>query len=134
MPLEKYKHIDICTTEENKKHGALFLIDKVLEIIYRYDDVEVDEINAYEKWDDDGIIEFFLSAGGTEDEYGDATFKIMEDIKNELKLGVYLGQEDYGCLDMIMLDDNPYFEVNRLKIEDIRKQMIKNIHLPYHVI
>lgn len=121
--IEKHKNIQVDITEENKNAGAYIIIDKVLDIIERFDDAEVDEIYAYEDPNDgtDGCIEFFLDAGGNSEEYGDSTIKIANAIKKELKLSVYLGQENYGCLDMLQLDDNPYSQVERLSNMDQEK-------------
>lgn len=121
--IEKHRNIQVDITEENKNAGAYIIIDKVLDIIERFDDAEVDEIYAYEDPNDgtDGCIEFFLDAGGNSEEYGDSTIEIANAIKKELKLSVYLGQEDYGCLDMLQLDDNPYSQVERLSNMDQEK-------------
>lgn len=121
--IENHRDIQVDISEENKKAGAYIIIDKVLNIIERFDDTEVDEIYAYEDPNDgtDGCIEFFLDAGGNSEEYGDSTIKIANAIKKELKLSVYLGQEDYGCLDMLQLDDNPYSQVERLSNMDQEK-------------
>ena len=121
--IENHRNIQVDITEENKNAGAYIIIDKVLDIIERFDDTEVDEIYAYEDPNDgtDGCIEFFLDAGGNSEEYGDSTIKIANAIKKELKLSVYLGQEDYGCLDMLQLDDNPYSQVERLSNMDQEK-------------
>lgn len=121
--IENHRDIQVDISEENKKAGAYIIIDKVLDIIERFDDTEVDEIYAYEDPNDgtDGCIEFFLDAGGNSEEYGDSTIKIANAIKKELKLSVYLGQEDYGCLDMLQLDDNPYSQVERLSNMDQEK-------------
>ena len=121
--IETHRDIQIDITEENKNAGAYIIIDKVLDIIERFDDTEVNEIYAYEDPNDgtDGCIEFFLDAGGNSKEYGNSTIKIANAIKKELKLSVYLGQEDYGCLDMLQLDDNPYSQVERLSNMDQEK-------------
>ena len=121
--IEKHRNIQVDITEENKNAGAYIIIDKVLDIIERFDDAEVNEIYAYEDPNDgtDGCIEFFLDAGGSSEEYGDSTIEIANAIKKELKLSVYLGQEDYGCLDMLQLDDNPYSQVERLSNMDQEK-------------
>ena len=121
--IETHRNIQVDITEENKNAGAYIIIDKVLDIIERFDDTEVDEIYAYEDPNDgtDGCIEFFLDAGGNSEEYGDSTIEIANAIKKELKLSVYLGQEDYGCLDMLQLDDNPYSQVERLNNMDQEK-------------
>lgn len=128
--IENYRDIQVDISEENKKAGAYIIIDKVLNIIERFDDTEVDEIYAYEDPNDgtDGCIEFFLDAGGNSKEYGDSTIEIAKAIKKELKLSVYLGQEDYGCLDMLQLDDNPYSQVERLKnMDENEEQRIQEI-------
>lgn len=121
--IERHRNIQVDISEENKNAGAYIIIDKVLDIIERFDDAEVDEIYAYEDPNDgtDGCIEFFLDAGGNSEEYGDSTIEIANAIKKELKLSVYLGQEDYGCLDMLQLDDNPYSQVKRLSNMDQEK-------------
>ena len=119
--IETHRDIQVDITEEIKNAGAYVIIDKVLDIVERFNDAEVDEIYAYEDPNDDytdGCIEFFLDAGGNSEEYGDSTIKIANAIKKELKLSVYLGQEDYGCLDMLQLDNNPYSQVKRLKNMD----------------
>ena len=127
--LEQHRNIQVDITEKNKKAGAYIIIDKVLDIIERFDDAEVDEIYAYEDPNDgtDGCIEFFLDAGGNSEEYGDSTIKIANAIKKKLKLSVYLGQEDYDCLDMLQLDDNPYSQVERLKNMNDKEELIQEI-------
>lgn len=120
--IENHRDIQVDISEENKNAGAYIIIDKVLDIVERFD-AEVEEIYAFTPVSrcEDGEIEFFIDAGGSPEEYGDDTIKIAKAIEKELKLSTYLGQEDYGCLDMLQIDNNPYSSVERLKNMDKNK-------------
>lgn len=127
MPIKiDYCGVDVTTTWKNVENGVLVILKRVIEII-KEEDAKIVEVNAYEDCEDeDSVIEFFIDGGGDSEQYGEKTVDITNRIIKELKLSVYLGQEDYGCLDMIQLDNEPYSQVPRLK-EEFKLERIKKI-------